>query len=733
MTAPDSTSPRQNPTDPRVWVALGLMLIPTFVRAMVVYTPLPFWDADPLLSPPTGTRLAPSGALLFDSITLLGVALGAWTSGTRSIRAVTLLLIGTVPVLIHGAGETEHLLTAGPWVSGLGVMLGVAWLGRDAAVRRVVLGLGLGFVALLLMRSLVQLFVEHAETVRTFRENKDSVLGAQGWMPGSSQARLFERRLEQPDVRAWFGTSNMLATFAGACGVYATIRMALEPDRMRRLAWLALASAGVWLLLLTGSKGGIGASLLGLAGAGVWLAMGRGARPSAWRVWIPAGACVLVLLGVALRGALGERLGELSLLFRAHYLQASLRILADHPLLGTGPSGFQEAYLLAKNPLNPEEVSSPHSLPFDWLATLGVCSLAWLVLVLRRGVEVAGATHEETASNPEPSTGEAQRAVVLIPVLAFAGSAFFERDLLVPVDVLARVVGVVGWVLVARFLLTDAPSRAGRGACVGLVVVLLGHAMIEMTPIQHGSAGVWFLLLGACGTGFAPAQPDPVRSRAISSGLLAALACWVAWVNVSTVLPWERALRDASVPLARAGELMRAPNALPATDMIPLARAEAIPHLVRAHEARPGHLRTRLLISRVAIDQALAGVEPVDEWIETGRDWASRDDPDARSARAWRRLAAIESGAVSQDLVPLEEGGARAIESLERAFALDPYNPRIALELARWHDELVHIGPSAEWAARALELDAWRRLDPLRRFDEATRRRLERFAARDNG
>ena len=59
-----------------------------------------------------------------------------------------------------------------------------------------------------------------------------------------------------------------------------------------------------------------------------------------------------------------------------------MRVFGDHALTGVGPDGFQQAYLFAKNPLSPEEVSSPHSILFDWLSTLGVAGLAWGALLV---------------------------------------------------------------------------------------------------------------------------------------------------------------------------------------------------------------------------------------------------------------------------------------------------------------------------------------------------------------
>src|SRR5690606_14992553 len=92
-------------------------------------------------------------------------------------------------------------------------------------------------------------------------------------------------------------------------------------------------------------------------------------------------AVILPLAAIALRGLLGERLGELSLLFRSFYLRGAIAIIADHPLLGVGPAGFKDAYMLAKPAIAPEDVTSAHSVLFDLGATLGLAGLAWIALL----------------------------------------------------------------------------------------------------------------------------------------------------------------------------------------------------------------------------------------------------------------------------------------------------------------------------------------------------------------
>src|SRR5690606_35332276 len=142
------------------------------------------------------------------------------------------------------------------------------------------------------------------------------------------------------------------------------------------------AAAGLGALGLTYSKGGLEALGLGVVvvGAQVWMHR-RGSRRQARAAgWLMPGAVAAPIVAVVVRGLIGERLGERSLLFRWFYWQGASRIATDHPVAGVGPAGFQEAYLSARPPLSVEEVTSPHGLPFDWWATLGLFGLAWVGL-----------------------------------------------------------------------------------------------------------------------------------------------------------------------------------------------------------------------------------------------------------------------------------------------------------------------------------------------------------------
>src|SRR5690606_17747939 len=107
-------------------------------------------------------------------------------------------------------------------------------------------------------------------TLANYEQNREQILAAQGWTAGSPMALGYERRLKQSDPSAWFGLSNVYASFmaAGVAALVATLvaairRRAARPWVMATLGALLAATLGA--LTLTYSKGGIGALALGLA------------------------------------------------------------------------------------------------------------------------------------------------------------------------------------------------------------------------------------------------------------------------------------------------------------------------------------------------------------------------------------------------------------------------------------------------------------------------------------
>jgi len=429
VTAPEPSPPgRPGLADTLRWSGWTAVMSCILLRATVGIEPFPYWDLDPTRMQTPITGLAPAASQIVDTITMLAAAtaiLGEVLAGAGLLLIPTvLILFGAIGIGLHSIGPAATLDDArlgSTWLAAMLSGLAAAHLCRNDRFRRLTLAAAFGLVFLLAAKGAVQVFIEHDATVQQYRQNTEAFLRSQGWTRGSAAARNFERRLLQPEASGWFGLANVFASFAGA-GLVALLgwtllawRHARSADRDLPDGWAGLltigtlaAAAALWL---SGSKGGVTAAAIGLSLLAGGMILGRAARLG--RLLAPpqrAGtlAVLLVLsaiLAVALRGIIGTRAGELSLLFRWFYIEGAARIMADHPLVGVGPAGFKDAYMLAKPPISPEEVSSPHSIMFDFAATLGLFGLAWigawLGWVYRAGVVAAEAFFAHTALDPQ--------------------------------------------------------------------------------------------------------------------------------------------------------------------------------------------------------------------------------------------------------------------------------------------------------------------------------------------
>ena len=212
----------------------------------------------------------------------------------------------------------------------------------------------LGAIAAGGVRGFHQVFWEHAETVAFFESNRDLILSSRGWAEGSPAALAFERRLLQPEATGWIGFSNVFSGLSGAAAValagivFARCRRVTTPpnstptDGAGGPVVVGLAAISLAMLVgINGSKGAIGATLLGVVVLAA--AFGPGREVLRRRPVLPVlGAVVFMAALVAGRGMLGDDFaGERSLLFRWHYLLGAMGMLESSAMVGVGPDGFQ--------------------------------------------------------------------------------------------------------------------------------------------------------------------------------------------------------------------------------------------------------------------------------------------------------------------------------------------------------------------------------------------------------
>lgn len=758
------------------WAALVIVAAACF-KATVTIDPFPAWSGDPIRLEAPVVGLTPTGLLVTDIVMLIaaGVALAA-AGGARAGVAALLLAVGAGASLVHaGWGarlDLDGLLLASSWIAAVAGGLGV-WAGaRDSAVRRIAAASVVSVIVMLAAKGVVQVIVEHPATVTMYQQTRERFLEAQGWSPDSPLARAYERRLMQPEATGWIGLANVYASF-GAAAIVAFAGLALAARRGRMGAGATAAAcaglgAGAVALYLAGSKGGWAAAGVGLAALGLAWVVRRRAGTGRWITPALAAAPVLLpLLAVAARGIVGTRIGELSLLFRWFYMQAAARIIAKHPL-GVGPDGFKDAYLLAKNPLSPEDVSSPHSILFDWGACLGVAGLAFAALFawVLWGIAKRLAAPAQEVAPPEDSAGHGieGRAVFLTLAAATIAGAMLESRLASADAALVRVGGLLAGALVGRGVLKvfAASPDGGALAFAGAGCALAAHMQVEMSGTNPGACAWVFVVLGLAAAGVRNGERGR-RAWAVVAGIVPVLAAGAIAASIPRVWRWERSLLNAAASVAPAREFAERAEALGspgsagdtpvrlAADLgaalgrpvepSPISIQRAIgsvitracvtagDELLAAHTTLPGHFPTaragvRLRLQQAVIAERMGENEAAARYALAAREWALMVARDAQHERAPVAAWAAGVNDAASSLVPSSPHRAESIALLERAASLAPYDTTYARDLAYALHRAGEAEAARRWAGRALELDDQHRLDPLTRVSEQDRGRL---------
>lgn len=785
------------------WMALGAIVVPALLRAMVTEDPLPRWDLNPAISESIITGLTPAGSVLIDVVILLGCAvlMLAEAASDRPLRRswLVLFVLGAIPAVIHSgvlSGEglhVENLRLGMAWLSALASAIALAHACRDRNIARPLAAALVAFVIILAARAAVQVLIEHPQTVQDYQNNRDAFLAARGWTPDSPMAQSFERRLKQPDATAWFGLSNVYASFVAA-SLAALLALAplawltarrdqrAVPDGLAGIVALGLVASLV-ALWWASSKGGAAAAILGAGLVAVAFMLARKqqhARRLASRAWgVAAFVIAAPIIAILLRGALGERLSELSLLFRSFYIETATRVFLDSPLLGVGPAGFSQAYTLAKPPLSPEEVSSPHSLIFDYAARLGIGGLAWAALVVLLTALAARCLFPASASDPArlsppPRAGLLILTLCATPVIlsTLVSLPLFAAS---PYDVvIVRIVGLGFW-----FGLAYAIFRVARAAPLwpialgGAALTLVAHAQYEVTATWASSAGLLAAFLGvSAGVGAdrssgahpserdddAPAPPQLAGRPRWPSIAYATVFLTLAFTGLATLLPvqrWEASLTRAAdhlAPLARARTLdpsgaarlfesylgepvPNAPGALETAFLrVSLVLGERAAEELEQGALRtiPRHREARQALSRLWLEHAQASIglgRDPSRSLEAAQHHARLAvEHDPGSSEAWGWLGTVYAARAQMTGDP--QSLPLALDAWTSAASLDPHGPTFPTRIAFLADDLGRPDLARDWAARALQADRNRRLDPLLQLREDQRARLRTLAER---
>ena len=469
------------------------------LRTLVAWAPVLRFDVDPVFDPSPFAGLGPAGSLYIDAVIALSAAF--ILAECASLWALTLLLVAGLASIsifqIHGVGAAGTPWRGATWIAGIVAAAAAVSLARSpqntAKIAWSVLVTCLIAVAgAWWMRGAWQWFVEQPSVVEFFHSGaRDAAFFAEhGWDADGPQAAAYVRRLSQREMSGWFGMANIFAGLFAAITVACVALGAWLPRRDQIIAFIVALLCAI-IPLANGSKGAIGAMLLGLA----FLVITRRVRVAPNTLAIGAVALILLCAFAApLRALLSaDALGqERSLLFRSHYITGAWRIFLHQPWTGSGIDGFQDAFLRFRPVDAVDAVQSAHSVFFDWLAQIGIAGIPMILAVFSL-IFIAVKSSVGVATNQSHrATQWPQALATLAVVMAGTFAIRFEAHALDQASLAARLVGVVlasgfAWWLLPRIIVHSlAPSIIVAAAALTIWI----DGQIEMTLWNPGSM-IW--------------------------------------------------------------------------------------------------------------------------------------------------------------------------------------------------------------------------------------------------
>lgn len=683
------------------------------LRFLISIVPDTIFDVDPLLSGGAYAGIGPGVSVVLDGVLLLLVAFTLEVERRGEGIDWVLLLLFVLPlgaVGVHGWASASDAWRGLDWCTAAAVGVALAHLVRTNDCRSLALSILIGAVVVTAVRGGWQLFEEHSHTVSHFLAHKADVLQMNGWSEGSAAALTYERRLMQSEATGWVGFSNIASGVYGAAAVLlfgAAVAASRRDDARGVPVGLGvLGAAMVGLVLINASKGAIAASVFGGALVVVGLLPGAlGAFLRKWLgVWVCVG-CLAVVGAIVARGIVDEDfMGDRSVLFRAHYLDAGLAMIEANPLVGVGPGGFQELYPSMRPLRSPETPASAHSMWLDWVLSFGFAGGAWVILMVLLIVRRASNTDPPARRGVETSTAVIAALGVFGVVLG--AQVWAEGAALDPGGLFVRVLGVTLAVmtaaLVADALRTLSTEAMQRLALCGAAVIVV-QSQLEMLLWQPGSVALAWAFIGVAGT----AKSGRFKHAATGWPWILAVLALVVGVRLSL---GEAQQRRAVEPLYYlAWHLDETPQ-----EAINQARSDvavALSNDVIAHGRWWDGQRIRAAVTQFA----MAGDEQA---LHLARAWAM-ERPSTQSTSLY---AAVARSVSSEE----------ALQAVRAALLWRPFDPRLHLQCA---EVLMENGEEAEaivQLARARVLNDALELDPLAQFTEADLRRIAALEARFN-
>lgn len=551
--------------------ALAALLVLVVARCLVMFSSVTLFGVSLQPVEQLHTSIGPVGTAVADSLAVatLGLALvrGLLSRKRLCVTVLWLWLIGAGFVCSHAIDSAEAMRIGGNWLGATALGVAAMHLAADPRYRRTILAALVGLIVALALTAVYEVAVQHARDVAYYQQTKDELLVARGWEPDSMAARKYERRLMQNEATGQFGMANVfgsvMITLALVAGGFA-----LAAGKQRRVmpvcSGLVLAALGA--AALTFGKGAAGAAIVAAGAMGcAWLGDRFVKRGVSWWRGAALGAVALAVAVVIVRGAVvgppPTEQGERSLLFRWFYWQGAARMLVDHPVAGVGPGLFKDAYLTAKPPISPEEVSDPHNVFAAFVSMLGVGGLAWsvmLVMWLWRAARLPW--HDRQGQGEPPSHSGApssahrgpmdarcgthvenkshRRRRIAIAVVVTVGAFGFQYamhyPMLLPETVGMWLIGMLSFGLLTAWL--PGQHLNERLLSIGLLTAAtaaLVHSQIEIA-MTHAMAGpLLMVVLGTAGAKQEDHAPGKRWPAAIMPALLVAVLGIMVWGTAS--------------------------------------------------------------------------------------------------------------------------------------------------------------------------------------------------------
>ena len=687
-----------------------------------------WFDVDPASVDHPAFGLLPSIRLFLDVVMLFGAGLILLMMMLRRQPiswSILLLAFMPVPIILwHGWNDPADFEQGSVWIASIIGAVALCHAARHHHVRCLALAVLMGGLAPLVVCSLGQIFWEIPATIAYFESNPAEVLAMRGFEPGSSAALVLERRLLNAVPTAWFDSTNLLSSLmaAGSCFwlsiTFDGVRNKLSSGVVGLCGVVAIVLAA--MVFATGSIGGLAVLLIGV----VFLSMYR-MLPLAPTMfgWLGDALVMRALIAAPLASLFDGLPGIDSLLIRNGYVAGAADVTASAPLVGVGPSEFQTAWMSVRGAGSPEEIVSPHSMPWDWLATIGVLSIGWIVLVLiavwwslRRSDQV-----DQGSGTVHVSWG--LFASSLIVMASFLLFQFNQFTILGPDLILLRIIGWLSFISMTAWLIwlwRRVPNGVMTGAAVAALVLVV-HAQVEMT-IQQSSTVPWIL----CMVGLAGCMPTSRRVErsgwlaGMVGGLLAVgLATIVIVIGLIPTLFSERVVEAA-------GRMVRE-TSLSGTGASLLSGRTVAGRMLLESGLERGDRRLQL----VAAQQMFAGIPmahslpspPSDDSVDTVLAFVMDV-----SMNLFEEYDSIEAGHLALAAMLTREDSStlqRAVVLAERIARRDPSGLWSQRHLA---DALWNSGErdlAGITYRRVLQLDDARAIDPLRRLSQEDRALIE--------